>query len=305
MILDGERIKHLLAQARTEVIICAPFIKLEPFKLLLESVPSNVPVTTVTRWNPNEIMMGVSDLEVFDVVNAQENAKLLLVDRLHAKLFCADEHCLAGSANITGAALGWSKKSNLELLIEVSRNDHHVQWLIKHIMGGKLATNDIRLEMEKEAEIAKAQFQVIDDIKAEQEIVLAKETRVWLPKCAAPDRLFQVYRNPKTSSAGKETIEDALSDLQDLMPAPNLSEEEFSSYISYVLHEMPAFKKVIDKAAERINDDQGKKLLLEIVDEIDGLDINKQWLIVRDWIKVFLQDLEVAPETFSVRLKSR
>ncbi|QZY29684.1 hypothetical protein [Nocardioides coralli] len=42
---------------------------------------------------------------------------MLLHDRLHAKYFRSESEVLLGSANLTGAALGWSAPRNLELLI--------------------------------------------------------------------------------------------------------------------------------------------------------------------------------------------
>ena len=65
MIIEGERVKALVAGARSRVVLCSPFIKAKVFAIILDAVPTGVPVRIVTRWRPDEIAAGLSDLEVF------------------------------------------------------------------------------------------------------------------------------------------------------------------------------------------------------------------------------------------------
>ena len=53
---------------RRDVAIIAPFIKVEALTSLLEVVPSTSHLRCVTRWLPREVADGVSDPEVFDVL---------------------------------------------------------------------------------------------------------------------------------------------------------------------------------------------------------------------------------------------
>ena len=46
--------------------------------------------------------------EIVDVLARRGNCTLSLVDALHAKIYVADEHCLAGSANVTSTSTGTS-----------------------------------------------------------------------------------------------------------------------------------------------------------------------------------------------------
>ena len=94
----------------------APFAKEVIVQLLLAATPVNVSVEVVVRWLPFDIKVGVSDLEVWDIIRDRPGADLFVRQDLHAKYYRADDRCLVGSANLTGATLGLSLAPNFELL---------------------------------------------------------------------------------------------------------------------------------------------------------------------------------------------
>ena len=82
---------NLVGAARHEVVLVAPFMKMQVVASVLEATPKQVRVSLFTRWNPEEVARGVSDLEVFDLVQGRPNTVLSLVNNLHAKLYIADD----------------------------------------------------------------------------------------------------------------------------------------------------------------------------------------------------------------------
>src|SRR3546814_17537694 len=84
---------------------------------LLGAIPDDIAVTCVTRWRPDEIAAGVSDLEVFDLIRARATGTLLLQPHLHAKLYRTGDRRPLDSANISGRAPVWPKPANLETLL--------------------------------------------------------------------------------------------------------------------------------------------------------------------------------------------
>jgi hypothetical protein len=52
---------RLCAEARQEIVLVAPFVKVGALRRLLEAVGEGVHVRCVTRWHPEEIDVGVSD----------------------------------------------------------------------------------------------------------------------------------------------------------------------------------------------------------------------------------------------------
>lgn len=302
MILDGERLKELLGSANNEVIICAPFIKLAPLRVLLEVVDVDVKLSICTRWRADEVAAGVSDLEIFDFLKDRENTTLSLLDELHAKLFVADQKCLAGSANVTSAGLGWSERPNVELVVDTERSNRDVQILLSRLATSSLATYQIKAAIEKEA--AKIERPKLPEA-SELDGGISDWSAPWLPQCAAPERLFRVYQDPETDVVAQGTRDDARSDLSALMPPRGLSEREFYEYIAATVSRLPSVKTIIDRVPGRLNDAQGAELIDEIKPGMSVGERCKQWAIFRDWVRVFFaDDIEVAPESYMMRLRS-
>lgn len=119
----GTELSKLCAEADKELLLVAPFIKASVIERLLDKISPAVSLKCITRWFPEEIVAGVSDLEVWNLIQNLPNSSLWLRPDLHAKYYRADNRCLIGSANLTGKALGWSNCPNLELLVNLSADE--------------------------------------------------------------------------------------------------------------------------------------------------------------------------------------
>ncbi|RWH61347.1 MAG: hypothetical protein EOQ83_21650, partial [Mesorhizobium sp.] len=287
MLIEGERIKQLVMNADGEVLLCAPFIKTHVIRIILAAIPASVSVRIYTRWRADEVAAGVSDLEVYDLVAARPATRLLLLDDLHAKLYVVGDRCLVGSANLTGAALGWSSDPNVELLVEISATDPHVADLIARLDGAAEATR------EKRDEIASASALIERPNLREQpleEAALAVAAYLWLPRCASPKSLFAVYRNPATSSIVSGTLADAADDLAALNPPEGLDEVAFIAFVERTLEQFPSFQAVLARVPGRLSDSGGLEVIRALRPTYIAEELAKQWQIVRDWIQLFFQD---------------
>lgn len=299
--VEGERLKALLAVAQRRVVLCAPFMKARVLETLLSVVGDDVMVRLVTRWRAVEVAAGVSDLGIFEVANRRARTELLLLNDLHAKLFVADERCLVGSANLTGAALGWSEFSNVELLVSVPVQNEDVAVLLQQLEAAEPATLAKRSEIEREAAALEA------GTWAEGSPVTAEDrSRGWLPRCAAPDRLFDIYEKPDTPRVAAEARQDGLADLKDLRIPTGLSRDRFMEAVAAALRRVPSIARILEEVPGVIRDKRG----VELVEGVDPAgsrdDAALQWRIVRDWIGLFFADeFEVAPESFVTRLRPR
>ena len=303
MITDGERIKSLLAGAKHRVLLCAPFVKARVLQIILSVVPKSIPVQVVTRWRAAEVAAGVSDLDALLVADERPNTELALLDDLHAKLYLADDQCLVGSANLTASALGWSERSNIELLVPAQPSDPEVAYLLERLESAMPATAAKRLEIE--AAVAALQLNVLDEAL---EMVGDGKSRglAWLPQCAAPDKLYEMYQNPETAVVVDSTKSDGFSDLRDLQIQRGLSLIDFEAAVQNTLLLMPAFGRIIEEVPQGLTDARGAIRVKESRPELERQDVERQWRIVRDWISVFFADrFEVAPESFVTRLKPR
>lgn len=295
---DGDRLVEHLAAATKEVLICAPFIKAGVLTSLLQAVPSPISVRVVTRWIPVEIAVGVSDLEVFDVVAARPGAKLELLDRLHAKIYVADSVALVGSANLTGAALGWSSKPNLELLTPLVVTDEAVHRCLDQLDEARPATVEERDRVRELADKIKVpELDLVSDSTSTAPAVL------WLPQLAAPARLYQAYVPQTRDRVTSSVLEAALSDLDALGIPDGLAEPAFRQAVADAFERMPAVQRLLVAAADDLRDADGADIIRQMPVE-KALDAEQQWLIVREWMTSFLSDrYEIAPASFVVRLK--
>ena len=304
MIIEGERVKALLAGAKAEVILCSPFIKSNVLRILLDVTPQDVSVKVFTRWRPPEVAAGLSDLEVFDIANERPSTEVRLSPSLHAKLYVSDDQCLLGSANLTAAALGWRRDSNLEILIPAERSDPDVAFLLAQLESATPATFQMRAEVEALAEAI--EVPVLPDAEDIPPASAASPGDPWLPRCATPDKLYEVYQDPHTTVVAENTRSDALADLEDLLMSPGLSSDEFRITVGHTLSRIPSFRTFLERVPAGLTDVQGEEITAHLRQHLRETGVRKQWSIVRQWIAAFFADeYEVAPQSFVVRLKPR
>ena len=295
--------KSLIEKAQHKVILCAPFIKADVLRVILSVIPPKIPVQIFTRWRATEVAAGVSDLEVLQIATERPYTDLRLLDDLHAKLYLADNECLVGSANLTASALGWSEYSNVELLIPAKPSDPDIDYFLKRLENAEVATVDIRSKIEAMANTLKI-------IKLEEGGDISDNSLnhrfAWLPRCAAPDKLYEIYADPKTTVVVTGTKEDGLADIKDLQIRQGLSEADFKSMIRDTLQFIPVISRIIEDAPQGLTDKEGIQRIEKARPDLSGEDFQAQWRIVREWVGVFFEDqFEVAPESFVLRLRSR
>ena len=296
---DGDRLLDHVAGAGERLVLCAPFIKTAVLCRLLDATPARAAVTVVTRWRAEEVAAGVSDLEVLDLMAARVGAKLRLIDRLHAKLYVADDRALAGSANLTATALGWCDAPNLEILLPVAIDEQSVRDCLLEIDGARTAT---QAERDRSAAAAAAM-----KIPRTREGADVDEDRagVWLPRLAAPARLHQAYAGIGADRLTSAARDAAAQDLEALSIPPGMKEPEFWAAVAASFAAMPAVAGILDA----VEGDLGDEEAMEMIAAMPGpraMPANAQWVVVRDWMTHFLADtLEIAPKTYVTRRKPR
>lgn len=249
----GTSLRDLLQKAERDVVLVAPFIKVLALRELLRFVSQNVRVTCVTRWRPDEVAAGVSDLEVFGELQERNWGSLLLLPRLHAKYYRADDSCLVGSANLTSRALGFSSPPNVELMVQLGANVRSLELFEDQVISSAYpATAELRdlvaesaahLKSEPERFAALAQTSVARAFDPssgldEEAPSIAADFDDWLPVFRQPQDLFLAYegRQAELSEAGRSA---ALADLAALDPPKGLPRAAFDAWMRCSLFQMP------------------------------------------------------------------
>ena len=144
---NGENLKEglieYLSNKRNITIFC-PYIKATTLKTLLDSPYMNCD-QIIVRWAPNDLAMGSSDLEIYDICK-ERNITLYINNRIHLKLYTNNfDDALLGSANISERAISENENNfNYEICTyvkSISRNDRI--YLYRIINESILVTDEI------------------------------------------------------------------------------------------------------------------------------------------------------------------
>jgi len=290
----GTELEKLCKQATREVLLVAPFIKQATLQRLLAILPQDVTVRCITRWKPEEIALGISDLQVWDLLKARPNSSLALRSDLHAKYYRVDEQCLIGSANLTNKGLGWSIPSNLELLVPLSAETKQLKTFEEELLKECVEVDqNLFDQLSETVQLLKQQnpesIQLNHEIKQQQ--LFPDENDIyfqnWLPTLRNPECLYLAYSEQweKLTSSGQDI---ASKDLKFFSIPSNLSEATFNHYIGTLLLQTKVVQQVDDFVKKPQRFGAVKNLLLSIEDGISTKEATRYWQTLMRWLLYFL-----------------
>ncbi len=198
------RLTSLISGAIDEVLLIAPFMKVGIVRQLLQAIRPQAKLTVVTRWKVEEIVAGISDLDVWLLVRERPNSSMRLLDHLHAKVYVADDTCLVGSANLTARALDNHGGGNLELLTQVSRSRGDVDPVVAEAFNASVPVTD-----ELYGSLVSAVASAIQPDQLEH-----AEVRRWLPTYRQPSELLKAAAGlPSYSDSERQHARQQLREL--------------------------------------------------------------------------------------------
>ncbi|PIL18377.1 hypothetical protein P775_19845 [Puniceibacterium antarcticum] len=284
----GDQLLELVSSAKERVVLVAPFIKVDALQRVLDAIPisAGLHIDCVTRWRPEDIVDGVCDLEIFEVITDRENAQLWRHPNLHAKFFRADQSCLLGSSNLTGRALGWRLPTNLELLVQLDMNLHELQaWETSLMSSCVSVTVELRDQIAHQAADLAAQRPKKTSIDVEHD---DDPTFRWIPLCPSPERLFKVYTGElDEAKMVRSAFEFAQRDLRTLGPPKGYSEEQFLEYVADRLQKLEVVQKVVSASSSGVSDTQAADLIAEYIDASSMISPTDAWRILKRWMMHF------------------
>lgn len=250
---------------------------------LLEAVPLETKLLVTTRWRPEEVRAGVSDLSVLDVLN-DRGSSLMLRDDLHAKYYRADQRVFIGSANVTAQALGWADPSNLELLEELPVTTQWIEQFEADLLSAAIeATQEIRDLVLEAVAAFPARAAITSEDRPESHVSIPK----WTPALRNPQDLFTYYVSEGSADLPRATLQAAARDLAVLRVPPDLAEESFRAYVAAVLLQMPVVRKVdlyveVERRFGAIRD------LIRRTTDGTLEEANRSWQTLMRWLLYFL-----------------
>lgn len=307
----GNQLEALVGLAQEELLLVAPFVKCSVLQRVLSHVRPDVAIRIVTRWRVDEIVAGVSDLDIWLLVTDRPNTLLWLRSDLHAKYYRADrDHALVGSANLTNAALGWSQQANLELLIESPvLTEFEIELFRGTVQVDESIYQHIRQIID---EIPKDQLVMPSTVPQLHEKIVdelnAVSVESWLPSLRHPEKLYVAYQG-KADQLGTGSRIAAESDLQILNVPPNLDRRNFDAYVGVQLLQMPMIRHVDRFVGEPQRFGAVRDYLRSLrYAEREGFDADMAWQTLMRWMQHFMPtryDLSVPSHSEIFRKKAR
>lgn len=242
----GETVIAMLRSARRDVLVVAPFMRTHALEVLFRHVPAGIQTTVVTRWRPCDVVSGVSELGVYDVVSSIGGELYLRYD-LHAKLFGADDRCLVGSANVTDTALGWRCPENLELLVTVPRAEPEVARFEEGLLKGAIrATNALRDRLAAFLENHQSRLHVAPEVVDGLGGQLPPD---WIPRIRNPEELFTAYGG--STDVGRAALQAMHEVLNQIGVAPGMNESMFREWVAAAISQTPLIHTVVEHIEQK------------------------------------------------------
>ncbi len=289
---QGDRIRALFEDAEGEVVVIAPFIKVDALRSLLEVIPAGSQLRCVTRWLPKDIAAGVSDPEILDLLEIRGNFNLFLVDRLHAKLYINGNRCLAGSVNLTLAGLGEiGESSNIEILVETTVHD-----------PGIAATLAAISEAERPAtrHMAETVRRLADSLSNPKISAVALDAP-WFPLSRRPEQAYKLYMQPPVGFVGAAE-RSLIADLANSNIQPGLDEKEFRQKIRSLLAEVEIAEDLLESSEDTILTRADANTFLETISG-ENFSANDLWSAFVNWMVYFYPDLVMKHEIAEIALR--
>jgi len=110
----GPALEREMEAKHRPLLMIVPFIQKGALGRLLDAAKDLSKLKVVTRWLPEDVAAGVSDIDIFPLLQ-KRGVPLYTNDTIHMKMYLFDSNmCLAGSANCTNRGLGYVDEGNLE-----------------------------------------------------------------------------------------------------------------------------------------------------------------------------------------------
>ena len=204
-------------------------------------MPTGIKTTIVTRWRPGDLVAGVSELGVYDVVSSIGGNLYLRYD-LHAKLFATEDQCLVGSANVTDTALGWRTPENLELLVMVSRTEPEVARFEESLFKGAIRSTAALRDRLATFLDSHSQQPAMTDLVSEMAGQLPPD---WIPRIRNPEELFAAYSG--STDVGRAALRAMREDLSRIGIVPGMNEAGFREWIAAAISQTPLIHTVVER----------------------------------------------------------
>lgn len=274
----GDDLTSFFRAAQHSALIVAPFIRSEALGRILGSIPVGAQITIVTRWRPVDLVMGASDLGVYELAESR-GAALYLRHDLHAKIFAADDRCLVGSPNVTLTALGWRTPANLELLTPVARTADHIAAFESGLFSSVIRASEEQRDRLRELLEKLEGLPILRAPNTDHTSMRSLLPLDWFPRVRNPEELYSVYCGDHDVS--RLALHGMQEELAQIEIIPGMDEEGFRAWVAATIRHVP----IVDGVIARI-EAEGQVTEGAVGDLLAGIGIDADEYRPRDVLEV-------------------
>lgn len=281
----GEKVARLLSDARERIVIVSAFMRGDALSRILSGAKPDVQTTVFARWRLSDLVSGASDLSAFDIAR-ERGAEFRIHSALHAKAFIADNSALVGSANVTLSAFGESENPNTEILVSIPANDTCVQSLLESLFTESMIVGEDYVSRLRDVIQESADAPEKGDFPS-----LSPESDNWLPATPIPQDFlgFLSFTRESAGHLRDDTKARAMRDCCAL--GLSVGADKYENVARAIVRRR-LFQELQDQITSSnppaLSDKAAAKLLVESF-HISESESDGQWMIVKAWLRVFLQ----------------
>ena len=268
----GDLLLRVCSSAQ-RLVIAAPYVKMDALDVVLSKTTSDVSLVCITRWRPEDLIVGASDTGCRTLIT-QRGGSFRLHPSLHAKYYRIDDVVLVGSANLTSSAMGWGPQPNLEILCRAG-DDFDPHNFERELLGDSREISD--------AEFACWEALIKINVENNSAIVSALPLLdTWRPATRDPRNLELVYQGREDELASLDEQRAARRDIQKLSIPSGLTEDAVRAWVSACLLAAPFTNSVIrlsDSDAQRVAGSLAETYKLGVTEARRDMETVQNWLL--------------------------
>jgi hypothetical protein len=226
--------------------IVAPFVKLDALERLFDSTRPEPGLKVVCRWQPGDLVSGVSDLEVYGYLK-ERGCELYVHQQIHMKLYVFESNiAVSTSGNLTLHGLGYADlaRANIEIGSSVELTTTDWTNLYRVARGSRRMTEELYRRFEEYVNanpLCPPTSEPPDLLGPAKQFTLAS-----LPATDSPDELVQFYFNPTLPPVTPEVARRAYQDLATFVISPGLTRTAFDIVLGDAFRKSPFVLAFVD-----------------------------------------------------------
>ena len=275
----GSTILEACKETKNKAILISPYVNIFALEKIIRALPNGIHIDFISRYLPNDVHSGVCDLAALDLLRDRGRCKIYLNPMLHAKIYIFDNVAFSGSANLTGKGMGFSAKSNIEIMTKTSADDPDIKSAHHFLRSTSVELSDNYYKELRKIPVDKAQ--------PEQDT----DGRIWVPTSKKPLLLWDVYAGTPPQSILSSSLKASERDLQFMSLPPQIPDKDvFYSAVKSIFASSLLFRFIQEKIA---NSGLSDKDAIEWIASLSTTEIDSpedSWAAVKEWIRAFFSD---------------